>query len=418
MILQIVILIILIILIIIIWKYLLKDFNFNKENDLEKQYEKLDGGEPNNKTKNLLEKFNKKQNKTSKDFYRIGNIHKHILHDQIKADENYARALQKLEEEKAQNRLPTRNHTMHMINNIWDNFAVIRPRSLTTELHVINPETDLIPNWNFAEDMDDNFVQLQRNLLGYYSQTNNKSYENGTATKAQVVERYMNEGRKVVNDPQNVHDSNVGKDLKTTFDKLEHTQLTDRDEQEIIQSIQSKNIPQEQKDKAINTLNKMAVGDEIVRINSNENEVLGSVWHRIKDPRNITNRNELENSLIGALAEGSGTCITGRCSRVITSLSFLDDDPTIGKVVSTDMVKNEAINRASIILKEELEKTTPEIQIAYNIVKPTQQQQQLNDAFTAEVKQKIKNDILKTNNDVYKLDIPKITQIIAEATAF
>lgn len=169
----------------------------------------------------------------------------------------------------------------------------------------------------------------------------------------------------IAGDPQNVHDFAVYKDLNKKLDYLRKMYatgeecLTEKETRDsILEFISSKTN--------CDTNRKMRRVKKILRQFSYDNEIDGfgsdlfclqMVWSRAVR----TGNENLKDAIIDMLAEsmndrGEITCVMGRCTRLVDSMTMIDDDENLKyPVQSTSMIRQEIFNRAAEILKEQLD---------------------------------------------------------------
>jgi hypothetical protein len=183
------------------------------------------------------------------------------------------------------------------------------------------------------------------------------------------------DARDLRNDPQNVHDTQLAHDLRVKFNNIvNHNQADQQDvgarnfRPPIIDDIRVElnraNLQEDKHERAMQILNTMSVGNPISSLNTTEDKVLLEVWKRINSPENATNRDDLKRSLWDSMASGvetnyngdaSAVCITGRCSRVLDSLTLMDADNKIAKPPQTvDSLRNEVLAKSYTILQNML----------------------------------------------------------------
>jgi len=217
------------------------------------------------------------------------------------------------------------------------------------------------------------------------------------------------------NDPQNVHDTELTHDIQVKFNRIidkNNIDLQDIESnnynQPAINDIQDElnksNLSEIDRENATKILNIMAKKSRISSLNTTEDKVILEIWKRINSPENEENRDELKNSLWQALASGmeknfqnqyTSVCTTGRCARVIDSLTLMDKDTDLAKPLQTvETLRNEILSKSYVILQEAL-KTSP-IASVYNGIDPeTDENRIILNEFKESVKQKIADTIIQ-----------------------
>lgn len=173
----------------------------------------------------------------------------------------------------------------------------------------------------------------------------------GTSNRAEAVAAAL--APTIVNDQQNVHDSKVNGDLNETLARIRCsvnrkdmlTEIAKYISDEYLQDDMKTDIARAQATKkrtqAKYTLDTMARGEYISTYKDTEDNILAMVWARCGNSRNATNSDLMREAVVNALADagdngvvGGTVCINGRCARVLSSLSLLDYDPTVGTALT------------------------------------------------------------------------------------
>jgi hypothetical protein len=234
--------------------------------------------------------------------------------------------------------------------------------------------------------------------------------------------------KQVRNDAQNVHETNVVHELKNLYKHIKSRNLDEPQEQnqleEIKNHINKSLVTDKTKSRAMKTLNTMSQKNYITSLDTTETEVLKDVWTRIKSPENEKNKDNLQETFIHSLADciepnwqgiDHQVCVSGRVSRVLGTLTLLDNDTEISKPVkTTEILRNEVFSKAHNIIQKELKAADIDIANAYNGVQespsPTTQEQLIN--FESSLKQKI-DDTLRHDYPDVKSDV--LNNLISEA---
>lgn len=166
-------------------------------------------------------------------------------------------------------------------------------------------------------------------------------------------------------DSQNVHDGKMTEVMLKQFEqvKKENEKNGLSISYPTVRKYILENTPQEKYEQVEKTLDTM---DRNIDPNPyvNEREILETVVARALDPENQANKNKIMNAVIISLAEGSNSystvCLTGRSKLIWQSLALLDKDPEIGIMKSTQMIRNEIIEKVAKIVTDEEKKESPE----------------------------------------------------------
>lgn len=216
-------------------------------------------------------------------------------------------------------------------------------------------------------------------------------------------ERYY-EARRVVSDPQNVHDSEVQTDARRILRQIQQKNAAefqraahypvDNSIAGMRQWLEDRAYDNPaMKNNALTVFNAMAQGAENTGLQTNERQLLHDVWMRANSAENHQNRHNVHDALVSALADsavnspgiiGGNTttvCVTGRCTRLLGAFTHIDADQTIAEPIKTiDILRNEILSKSHNILTKELEsnslmdrynggETSPELDIALENVR-------------------------------------------------
>lgn len=221
------------------------------------------------------------------------------------------------------------------------------------------------------------------------------------------------EPKPIRNDPQNVHDTELTHDIRVKYNIIveknadeiaaigvrNYRQPTMED---IRRDLNKAELTETDHENATSILNTIANGSPISSLNTTEDNVLLEIWKRIHSPENQSNRDELKNSLWQSMAasmeknykgEYTSVCTTGRCSRLVDSLTLMDNDQALAKPLQTvETLRNEVLSKSYVILQNAL-KDSP-IAGVYNGLEPeTDDNRQALEDFKNSVKQQIENTI-------------------------
>lgn len=246
--------------------------------------------------------------------------------------------------------------------------------------------------------------------------------------------------KKIKSDPQNVHDSTVTNQTKNKYDKIKTLNSRYPEQytiQDLIESVTKDNDEKRAK-KIIDVINKMKGSN--IKLEDSEENILLNVWKRVNTKSNINktqntddknkskSKDYIDNkkesfykSLEDCIEKSLGgreitVCSTGRCSRIIDSLTLIDENAEISNSIqNTDMIRNEAMSKSYKILQDELNKAPQKMQELYNTGN-TKNEDDVNKLNNFETK--IKNKISKTLRSDYEY-LPKtiIDNIIEDCNA-
>jgi hypothetical protein len=189
-----------------------------------------------------------------------------------------------------------------------------------------------------------------------------------TENKMEAIKEYFNEATTYVNDPQNVHDNKVNKDLKRIYDKIAVHGYT---REELVSQMTTYINTQPQSALALATLQKMLEGHPFPTLNATEDEIVCAVWARSLHPDNVDNASNIQNSIYLALVDcwehDTLVCQNGRIAKVMGSLSLVDNDPDV-LVINDQTYRNQIYKEVVDIVDDEvnaaLESDDPDVQAA------------------------------------------------------
>lgn len=234
--------------------------------------------------------------------------------------------------------------------------------------------------------------------------------------------------RPVYNDPQNVHDPAVVNHIQAIYNRIKnYNQRHDfgkRDDQILAELEQTINkhpaFVGDGRTRALQAYRTMLGGNAITSLNSNDTHVMLEVYKRVISPENADNREDLQKAFMESLADSVEAdaqgrqhlvCVTGRCSRVLGSLTLLDRDEIVSRPpMTTEMVRNEALSKAGTMVKQALEAAPEEVRNGY-----------LNSTGTEEVQEfetTLKNNIDETLRKEYShLENRVLDPVVRDAQA-
>lgn len=181
-------------------------------------------------------------------------------------------------------------------------------------------------------------------------------------TPREAVENVIQSAIKYTDDPQNVHDSKVNRDLNATYRILRADEAAPRIEPTAAITSARKYIEHlrdgEKRRKALQTLERIAEGNYISTYNDTEDNIFAEVWRRSIHPRNRDSADDIKMMIVESLAdavENDGVvCINGRCSRMLNSLAGVDFNPKVGMAMTYEAYKNQIFESARRIIDNEI----------------------------------------------------------------
>lgn len=298
------------------------------------------------------------------------------------------------------------------------------PEHIVDRLQQLVDDPDIILNADIQRDI----IAAQNRIRG--ARVNAPRAGHKDAAVATYFER-----RDVRNDPQNVHDSNITQSLKHKYDKILESNAnadlralaTTLDEvnylvpskEQIETALNDSTLDDKKKRKARNILKHISPNNSISSLGTDEETVLLETWRRIHSPDNVAQKTNLRvalfDSLASAIEENSSgeqkVCVTGRCGRIIDSLTLLDSSKDLSEPVkTTEILRNEIMMKAHKVFQDELKKAPQDIQNVYNGTVDTAP---MLEAFKADAKKAIHDSIVRD----YPEGTTAISNIINDAKA-
>ncbi len=181
--------------------------------------------------------------------------------------------------------------------------------------------------------------------------------------KTVAVNNYFEDAAKMVNDPQNVHDTKLNNDLRASLNIIEATSPSIKPAdsiKEIEDYIKSKYTgSEERKINALRTLQTLREHPtSIVTFNKNDDEILDSVWRRSKEERNRPHSALIKEAVADALADsienGFPVCANGRAARILNSLTLLDYNPRVGNARTYEAYKNQIFHDVNELINSKI----------------------------------------------------------------
>lgn len=350
---------------------------------------------------------------------------------QNKAGEYYDIALNRL----LQN--PTIPHAEFIIDRIEDYYEHLIAEQILNETN-----NNHQPRTNFnqiREFVAENRVnQANTAPSDFYLRSKNRT-KKVNETQKQFAREVYYDTKEVRNDAQNVHETNVVNEMKNKYDEIKELNENEKsllnlreNKDEFITDIKqkinnlNKQSNNEKYQKALQTLDIMNKHNYISSLNTTETDVLRNVWYRINSHENESNKDNLVESFVTSLSDciesdWSGkdhpVCITGRVTRVLNSLTLMDNNEKISQPVkTTEILRNEIFGKTYKIIQDELTKTDIDVAHAYNGA---------NESMSPELKEKVEifeNHLKQTISDDIRNSYPDVKQetlvtLIKEAQA-
>lgn len=227
--------------------------------------------------------------------------------------------------------------------------------------NVINQIGDYVENGPDTPEM--NYLQ---HLTFEVNKQNAKHSKKKANNKQNTIKSNLNDSINYHLDPQNVHDSQVNKDLKRIYDRVNELNITtyNNDIYSEITSHINKSLSKKQAKNALSVLNIMKNNNSYsTTLNGYEYDILKKVWIRANTAKcndNDSSNEILKTSIVEALKDcvenDNVVCSGGRIARIVNALASMDPDPIISKGTMTyDMYRNDYIKAIQNILDKFIE---------------------------------------------------------------
>lgn len=163
--------------------------------------------------------------------------------------------------------------------------------------------------------------------------------------KIDKIQNYMKEIGKIRSDSQNVHDTQLIKELGVFYNSLPKYNTVDKEE--IVDYImQSENLNEEQKLNALRALEAFDTEHTISSLNTNLHVVLATVWKN-------GYRDETLNALVDCTEHNSLVCVTGRCNKLLYEASLKNNNTA--PAMTQDAYKHQIVNEVQNIIRAKID---------------------------------------------------------------
>ena len=180
--------------------------------------------------------------------------------------------------------------------------------------------------------------------------------------RKEAINIAFDEAIKYTDDKQNVHDSKVNHDLRTTLQTLRaqaapglSSDICIDEAHKFIGKIDDQN----KADLAARVLEQIKKKEYISTFNMREDMIFAYVWDRSNHPENAENGDLIREAIINSLADsvenGALVCINGRCSRMINSLATLDFDSSMGAALTFEAYRNQIFQEVKEIVNQAID---------------------------------------------------------------
>ena len=231
-----------------------------------------------------------------------------------------------------------------------------------------------------------------------------------TTTKKEALDKYVESNITHTTDTQNVHDSAINTQLRDIYKKIkDESPLIVHDNNRIRNEIDghiTKYLGRhsEKGDRAKYALNEMTHYN--VSIQDTEDKLVNAIWLRSNTFNNLKNKELIRDAIIDSFVDmskqsGSVVCNSGRCTRLVGSLTLLDSDDEISHgFLTVEQIRNDAMTKSNDILKETIQeyknsddKLLAEVAESYDSTKIINTNVEKEQEFKDLVLQKIKTEL-------------------------
>ncbi len=334
-------------------------------------YEKMGGDQISEVTENFIEASEHKS-RDPLDNYRLGSVFDYYYGDAAAANIYYNEALDQLIAE------PEAKHTNFIVDRVRDRFETPKIETLTR-------------------------AKISKNVA---------IIKNKKPSPPAEVKQQLDNKIQWTRDNQNVHDSNLSGDVKSSYDKIvRYNKGKTLLPFAAVADYMAKHHP-----KALEILQYIPTDSTISKLNPanpiKEYKVISHIWTRINSRENKKNNKELiesfASSLIDCKENGIVVCAGGRVSRMMQSLAHLDNDPKIGELKSKESIRNELFSNTGQFVSKEYKKMSEADQDNYINDKETPGTKKYRAAIEKFVQKSVK---------IYKLPAGESALLVSECLA-
>lgn len=213
----------------------------------------------------------------------------------------------------------------------------------------------------------------------------------------------------IKNDMHNVHDTTLLNTIKSSVNKLKHSTNIGIDIPTTINLIKKdidscNEVSSDRKRMAHQALNMIVKSNEnISAVNMKELDIINLVYNRIQNGDDTNTKKVLKENLINELSEcmehEKAVCPSGRFTRVIDSINFIDPDV---EIKPKWVLQKEMVEKAGNIYKKKFDSLDKRSQDAINSINMDSNQTEIYNNIKNEVRNEIEESF---TNDYVKTDI-------------
>lgn len=331
--------------------------------------EDIEGNTVSSHVQSVLANLEQKTNKTPLDLYQIGSVYDYHYGNPILAEQYYQQSIEQIRSTTLKpSYFPQsllRRQEDHMVLDRIQNRIDINDWKEYDEFHETLPH----------------LVQLQRDIDATKQSFHRLRYtqwkeEKETKTKKDEEEKKKDQKKQEPKrevewkiDTQNVHDHFLNEEM------VKQIEIISKENEQFNRTIPSVSTIKQRLSSSLSTndqldytsklshaylmLDKIVEHDQgLVKLHGKtEGWFLGHLWARIESQ---PNRTELSKMFIQNLHDswnhGKPVCVTGRITRALSSFAHLDSNPSIGQLLTKEIIRNEILEKAGKI-RDEVVKT-------------------------------------------------------------
>ena len=202
-------------------------------------------------------------------------------------------------------------------------------------------------------------------------------------TRAGAFDTYVNSNLAHTDDTQNVHDSAVNEQLRTTLKKLKSGTKISIDENELVTDIENhidkqftdtisdindtdsgdidENATEKRnkKNNALLALHEMQSDKYNSTLGCMEKDLVKLVWNRAELPQNKERKGIIKDAIVESFADmsngGGLVCSSGRCARLLESLVHTDSDQhLVSGAMTVEQIRNDALQESNSLLHDSI----------------------------------------------------------------
>ena len=283
------------------------------------------------------------------------------------------------------------NNMDHLFDMVFNDIAVtLQTMDNNNEFNILQHmnEHNIYPivlnnhnNLGLMDILDNHILDIIGGHRNNIITTNQNTAQQNADTRGGAIDNYIELATRPTNDSQNVHDHTVLSGFKQILKRLIDDRSNSEDAQHLLSLDEIKNeIKQKERRysdnrpqiamKALAVIDKMKDGEKITALEidgtpTTDELCLQLVWDRSMHPLNLKNALLIKQSIFDNLVdawefdiftnEPKIVCVTGRATRMLSSLTLLDFDEQNWEVKKFEDFKNDIFNKVKQIIMEQAE---------------------------------------------------------------